>query len=140
MSENAALTPEEQAAVTIVRSGGDEKYALIVCAACERLAQENARLREEVQKWQRIRTPTHGSCCTCQKCGQFYDDCRCDLDEVVDDLKQAEALAARYKAALERYGHHSAYCSRMVYGGPSGLAQDLPCDCGLAAALAEEKP
>lgn len=22
--------------------------------------------------------PTHGSCCTCQECGQNYDDCVCE--------------------------------------------------------------
>jgi uncharacterized coiled-coil protein SlyX len=48
-------------------------------------------LQDEVQKWQRIRKPTHGPCCTCQRCGQFYDDCRCDLDETVDLLQQAES-------------------------------------------------
>ncbi len=27
------------------------------------------------------RTPTHGSCCTCQKCGNYYDDCICQYFE-----------------------------------------------------------
>lgn len=26
-------------------------------------------------------TPTHGNCCTCQKCGMFYDDCICQYFE-----------------------------------------------------------
>jgi hypothetical protein len=27
------------------------------------------------------RKPTHGPCCTCQTCGQFYDDCICQYLE-----------------------------------------------------------
>lgn len=27
------------------------------------------------------RIPTHGSCCTCQDCGQGYDDCVCQYFE-----------------------------------------------------------
>lgn len=49
------------------------------------LRSEISRLSSELVKWQRIRTPTHGSCCTCQKCGLYYDSCRCDLDEVADE-------------------------------------------------------
>jgi len=26
-------------------------------------------------------TPTHGSCCTCESCGQNYDDCICQYFE-----------------------------------------------------------
>lgn len=48
------------------------------------------RLQGEVEKWQRIRKPMHGSCCTCQACGLVYDECRCDLDDVADALKQAQ--------------------------------------------------
>jgi hypothetical protein len=25
----------------------------------------------------------HGTCCTCQRCGKWFDDCRCELDEVI---------------------------------------------------------
>ena len=39
----------------------------------------------EIQKWKRIRTPTHGSCCTCQACGLDHDSCRCSLDDIADD-------------------------------------------------------
>jgi hypothetical protein len=51
-----------------------------------RLAAEVEKLRGEVAKWTRIRTPTHGSCCTCQACGNDYDSCRCDLDSVADEV------------------------------------------------------
>lgn len=51
------------------------------------LRSDNARLKLEVAKWKRIRTPGHGPCCTCQACGENYDDCRCDLDDVADDLE-----------------------------------------------------
>ena len=47
-------------------------------------------LQQELEKWKRIRTPTHGPCCTCQACGLHYDDCRCDLDEVADALALAK--------------------------------------------------
>ena len=42
----------------------------------------------EIAKWRRIRTPTHGNCCTCQKCGLDHDSCRCDIDDVCDELDQ----------------------------------------------------
>lgn len=47
-----------------------------------------------------LRRPTHGPCCTCQRCGKFYDDCRCDLDAVVDDLVKAEARMKGLEEAL----------------------------------------
>ena len=103
------LTAEERAAISRCREELslirppllDEDAAVqLVCDACERLAQENARLTADVQKWRRIRTPTHGSCCTCQACGQFYDDCRCDLDEVADRASQAEARCRELAQAL----------------------------------------
>ncbi len=25
-----------------------------------------------------FRKPTHGSCCTCQHCGHYFDNCQCD--------------------------------------------------------------
>ncbi len=66
------------------------------------LEEKAGRLQEEVQKWQRIRTPTHGPCCTCQRCGQHYDDCRCDLDEIVDQLQQAESRLKETESERER--------------------------------------
>ena len=68
------------------------------------LRAEVARLRKEAVKWRRIRTPTHGRCCTCQACGLEYDDCRCDLDSVVDDNIQikVECDKLREEAAKAR--------------------------------------
>ena len=34
---------------------------------------------------------THGPCCTCGRCHQFYDDCRCDLDDAVEEAEQKRA-------------------------------------------------
>lgn len=60
-----------------------------------------ARLEKEVTKWRSIRTPTHGNCCTCQRCGVDHDSCRCDIDEMVDDLVQAEQQVARLLEAAD---------------------------------------
>jgi hypothetical protein len=63
-----------------------------------------ADLKAEVLKWKRIRTPTHGQCCTCQACGLDYDHCRCDLDELAWDVadlrRQNKALAEHYVGSL----------------------------------------
>ncbi len=61
----------------------------------------NEKLEKEVQKWQRIRTPTHGPCCTCQACGQHYDDCRCDLDEVGDELTQTKSNLQKLETEIK---------------------------------------
>lgn len=54
----------------------------------------------EVVKWKRIRTPGHGPCCTCQACGLPHDECRCDLDDVADDLAQAEGKVAELQTIV----------------------------------------
>jgi len=51
-----------------------------------------ADLQSQVVKWQRIRTPTHGDCCTCQACGLGYDSCRCDLDDLADDNERLKDM------------------------------------------------
>ena len=56
-----------------------------VLAALEQAQGENALHK----RWHR--KPTHGPCCTCQKCGLDYDTCRCSLDDVADELEKAEA-------------------------------------------------
>lgn len=33
-----------------------------------------------------FRKPTHGSCCTCQTCGHYYDECQCGYG---DDIAMA---------------------------------------------------
>ena len=62
-----------------------------MCVGCELDMKERIKeLEQEVIKWKRIRRPAHGPCCTCQACGLHYDDCRCDLDDIADDLKEKE--------------------------------------------------
>lgn len=62
--------------------------------------------RAERIKWQRIRKPTHGTCCTCQRCGLDHDSCRCDLDDVVDELEQLQAKNQALKATMDNiYGN-----------------------------------
>jgi len=55
----------------------------------------------EAAKWRRIRNNSHGPCCQCQHCGKDYDDCRCDLDEVADELEQAKAKLTEALALVE---------------------------------------
>ena len=43
------------------------------------------------------RIPTHGPCCTCQRCGLDHDACRCDLDDVAAELETAQQEIARLK-------------------------------------------
>lgn len=54
----------------------------------------------EAAKWRRIRNNSHGPCCQCQHCGRDYDECRCDLDGVADELEQAKAKLAVALALL----------------------------------------
>jgi chromosome segregation ATPase len=68
-----------------------------------KLIENLKRLQNELQKWQRIRKPTHGPCCTCQRCGQLYDDCRCDLDETVDELEQTKSNLKRLRDAVDKF-------------------------------------
>jgi hypothetical protein len=42
----------------------------------------------------------HGACCTCQRCGKFYDECRCDLDEVVDENEALKAKLAAWEPVM----------------------------------------
>jgi hypothetical protein len=81
-----------------------------VCMVCntrdagdtfQSLKRERDEAKAEARKWQRIRKPTHGPCCTCQGCGQHYDDCRCDLDVVADELEQAKRQLAKANEQLE---------------------------------------
>jgi hypothetical protein len=63
----------------------------------ERLRSENERLRSDLTKWKRIRTPTHGTCCTCQACGLDYDSCRCYLDDLADENDRLREEVDRLK-------------------------------------------
>ena len=33
------------------------------------------------------RKPSHGPCCTCQTCGQSHDECVCEHNELITDLR-----------------------------------------------------
>lgn len=107
----------------------------------QQLREEKAALKAEVEKWRRIRTPTHGSCCTCQACGLDYDACRCDLDEVADELaalkEELEAIKSTWNEtakviaakALENQAEsgdtlHEAL-SDAVYGSSVDLALEV---------------
>jgi hypothetical protein len=53
------------------------------------------------------RKPTHGTCCTCQTCGQYYDDgCLCDWTDdseksvLLEDEIERRGLQKRYMDAL----------------------------------------
>lgn len=37
------------------------------------------------------RKPTHGSCCTCQKCGHYHDECVCIHNQLVEKLLLIQA-------------------------------------------------
>jgi len=68
------------------------------------LRQGMAELLADRDKWKgfaRHRIPTHGPCCTCQKCGLSHDDCRCCLDEVAEELEKAQQEIARLNVELE---------------------------------------
>lgn len=64
--------------------------------------QERDAAKKETVKWQRIRQPTHGNCCTCQRCGVHHDDCRCDLDELCDEMEQLKQQLAAAQAEIAR--------------------------------------
>lgn len=50
------------------------------------------------------RKPDHGSCCTCQQCGYFYDDCICHVvDGEVCTERQRDLLAAALAVDLNEW-------------------------------------
>ena len=48
-------------------------------------------IRERILQMKIIIRPGHGPCCTCQKCGQFHDDCKCEYNRIIEDI--AERIA-----------------------------------------------
>ena len=36
----------------------------------------------------KTRKPTHGRCCTCQDCGHGHDECVCDHNELLKEIKE----------------------------------------------------
>jgi len=46
--------------------------------------------------------PGHGPCCTCQRCGKHYDDCRCDLDDLDDEIDVANTTISKLEKIIEK--------------------------------------
>ena len=92
--------------------------------AYERVCAALKEAKAEALKWRRIRTPTHGSCCTCQGCGLDYESCRCNLDEACDRADRSEALLRRCRDTLREV--------RQTYGPEPGSRV-----IGLSAILSE---
>ena len=62
-----------------------------------------AELEDEIAKMKKyFHKPEHGSCCTCQKCGHIYDECRCDFDETYDENDILTARNAELEAFVNR--------------------------------------
>ena len=78
---------------------------------------EADRLRGAVAKWKRIRTPTCGPCCTCQACGLDHDSCRCDLDDVADDVARLRKLLAELVDSVAGYRSCGSYSHNAVKWG-----------------------
>lgn len=70
----------------------------------EKLEAENEKLKACLRGHKK---PGHGPCCTCQRCGRHYDECRCDLDDFLDEKEMLEAenkeLAKKLESALSGY-------------------------------------
>ncbi len=80
----------------------DANTALNAC-----IAERDALLADLADRDKRLsdlRRPTHGPCCTCQRCGKNYDDCRCDLDEVVDELASERERSANLRETANEAG------------------------------------
>lgn len=76
-------------------------------------------------------TPTHGSCCTCQKCGYHYDDCNCEARELVKNIDQA--LVDIRSAMPSDIEIQKAICCRCIQDGYSGECQGDDSTCKLMA-------
>lgn len=73
-------------------------------AEVERLRAELEAAKAELAKIHKHwRKPTHGPCCTCQRCGQDYDVCRCSLDDVADELETAKQRIAELENARQEW-------------------------------------
>ena len=86
---------------------------------------EIQRLSKELADMKRYyRKPTHGPCCTCQRCGQHYDDCRCDLDEAADEIASLKADVERLTKERDEATNKAARkCAEAVC---EGCAINLP--------------
>ena len=54
----------------------------------EYLVQQGYLIPEYGYKKVPSRKPGHGSCCTCQTCGQHHDDCVCNHNEWIDKIEE----------------------------------------------------
>lgn len=86
-----------------------------LCDAADALAQareERDRLQAESELHRRWhRKPTHGPCCTCQKCGLDYDTCRCSLDDLADEIDQQRAELTALRARVEQLSNALTLCA-----------------------------
>jgi len=57
--------------------------------------------------------PTHGSCCICQRCGRDYDDCRCDLDDTVDENEKLKAKNAELEVDNAKLSKFRSLCLKI---------------------------
>ena len=64
--------------------------------------QLRAKIIEAVEDKSKFIKPTHGTCCTCQRCGHDHDDCLCRIN---DDLNLEDILVAiQSKITITRHG------------------------------------
>ena len=81
-------------------------HAVWLAEASNEVNRLNARITEleaEIKKMKEyFHKPQHGSCCTCQKCGHIYDECRCDFDETYDENDILTARNAELEAFVNR--------------------------------------
>ena len=99
---NLWIEGEEYRELVILR----KRLSARVDSLAEELKAANARiakLEDEIAKMKKyFHKPEHGSCCTCQKCGHIYDECRCDFDETYDENDILTARNAELEAFVNR--------------------------------------
>ena len=88
------------------RDGIELPFSLKGDIVVDALNKAEARITElegEIAKMKKyFHKPTHGPCCTCQKCGHSYDECRCDFDETYDENDILTARNAELEAFVNR--------------------------------------
>jgi len=106
--DDLRVTIDSQRTQIILLQASDQAYAeastrqMMMIDHYSLVQQQLAAMTVERDKWKRWaihRIPTHGTCCTCQRCGLDHDSCRCDLDEVCAQLEAAQAEIAHLKTA-----------------------------------------
>ena len=80
-----------------------EEWVINIRPIEDALTARIAKLEDEIAKMKKyFHKPEHGSCCTCQKCGHIYDECRCDFDETYDENDILTARNAELEAFVNR--------------------------------------